>query len=473
PGEKTTGRGKVYWGKTLDDVFRSMGVAPDVEISGRPGRSVPWIHRRIDAADVYFVSNQEDYPRMIDAAFRVDRKMPELWHADTGRIEPAATWKPTGDGRTTVRFRLEPRGSVFVVFRKPASATDPIAAVACNGQTLVGPAGPSTITIEKAVYGILDDPSRTIDVTRHVADHVARGHRSVRVWSTLGGDPAEGRVKTLRVNYQCDGKSMTASATDGQNVQFPTNAAPECPAGRVEIVDGQPTLVARKAGMFELETASGKRFLCDVADVPAPLAIEGPWTLEFPPNWDAPKSVTLDRLVSWPEHDNEGVKHFSGTAVYRKTFNIPANRFGKDKRLSLDLGHIAVIAEVTLNGRDLGVVWKPPYRVDVTGAARPGANDLVVRVTNLWPNRLIGDERKPPYLKWNPDGGPAEWPDWLADGGPVPETGRRSFTTWRHYEKDSPLLESGLLGPVILETLKVVPAVNLRLTSPRKSNLHL
>jgi hypothetical protein len=115
------------------------------------------------------------------------------------------------------------------------------------------------------------------------------------------------------------------------------------------------------------------------------------------------------------------------------------------------------MAEVKLNGQNLGVLWKPPFRVPITNVAHAGANELEIRVTNLWPNRLIGDERKPPYLKWHANGGPAEWPDWVAEGGPVPKTGRRTFTTWHHYTKDSPLLESGLLGPVTLQTSTIVP----------------
>ena len=114
-----------------------------------------------------------------------------------------------------------------------------------------------------------------------------------------------------------------------------------------------------------------------------------------------------------------------------------------------------VIAEVKLNGRDLGILWKPPFRVDVTDAVRPGDNALEVRVTNLWVNRLVGDEQLPEDCKRKPEGNLVEWPQWLLNGKPSP-TGRHTFTTWRHWSKDSPLMESGLLGPVkVLATQRI------------------
>ena len=157
------------------------------------------------------------------------------------------------------------------------------------------------------------------------------------------------------------------------------------------------------------------------------------------------------------------MKYFSGTATYEKTFEVTADQLGKGKELYLDLGRVAVIAEVKLNGKDLGILWKPPFRVSIGDVAKVGENRLEVRVTNLWPNRLIGDEKKPPYLKFDlvseRGGNPIEWPDWVATGGPVPKTGRLTFTTWHHYDKDSPLLESGLLGPVTLQSVRIVPCV--------------
>ena len=192
------------------------------------------------------------------------------------------------------------------------------------------------------------------------------------------------------------------------------------------------------------------------ANIPDPQEITGAWNLSFPPNWGAPPSVTLDKLISWTDHTNAGVRYFSGTATYDKDIEIPANRLSVGRELWFDLGAVKNFAEVSLNGQDFGVLWKPPFRVNVTAAAKSGVNKLVVKVTNLWPNRLIGDEQLPPDVEW--DGKQLkEWPQWFLDGKPSP-TGRLTFTTWHHWTKDDTLLESGLLGPVTLQTAEIISA---------------
>ena len=109
------------------------------------------------------------------------------------------------------------------------------------------------------------------------------------------------------------------------------------------------------------------------------------------------------------------------------------------------------MAEVQLNGRQLGVVWKAPYRLDITEAAQPGQNQLEVKVVNLWINRQIGDQRLPEDSDRNPNGTLKSWPDWLEKGQPSP-AGRLTFTSWRLWNKDDPLQPSGLLGPVTLRS---------------------
>jgi hypothetical protein len=178
--------------------------------------------------------------------------------------------------------------------------------------------------------------------------------------------------------------------------------------------------------------------------------------LNFPANWGAPPSVSLDKLISWTDNSNAGVRYFSGTATYEKKIEIPANRLKAARELWLDLGAVKNFAQVSLNGQDFGVLWKPPFRVNVTAVAKPGMNQLIVKVTNLWPNRLIGDEQLPPDCEWNGKELKA-WPQWLLEGKPSP-TGRLTFTTWHHWTKNSPLLESGLLGPVTLRTAEIISA---------------
>ena len=162
----------------------------------------------------------------------------------------------------------------------------------------------------------------------------------------------------------------------------------------------------------------------------------------------------MPRLASLHRHPDPGVRHFSGTATYRNAFDLPAAALRRGHRLFLDLGRVEVLARLIINGRPIGEVWKPPYRIDATDALRPGRNLVEVEVTNLWPNRLIGDEQLPPEYDYpatafGASGGISEIPRWFIEGKPKPGP-RITFATWKHYSKDSPLLESGLLGPVRL-----------------------
>jgi hypothetical protein len=179
--------------------------------------------------------------------------------------------------------------------------------------------------------------------------------------------------------------------------------------------------------------------------------IVGPWEVTFDPKWGGPmKPVTFDTLQDWSKHADPGIRYYSGTAVYRTTFQSKIQN--PQSKIFLDLGKVAIMADVTLNGKPLGILWKPPFRVDVTDALKPGENKLELRVVNLWINRQIGDEQLPEDSDRNPSGNLKSWPAWLAEGKPSP-TGRYTFTSWRLWKKDDPLVESGLIGPVTLEMM--------------------
>jgi len=179
--------------------------------------------------------------------------------------------------------------------------------------------------------------------------------------------------------------------------------------------------------------------------------LKGPWDVSFDPKWGGPEKITFEKLEDWSLRREEGIKYYSGTATYRQVFDIPPAESGNAKaRHWLDLGTVENIARVRLNGHDLGVVWCAPWRVDITAAAKASGNALEIEVANLWPNRLIGDEQEPPDAEYAKGGNLARWPDWLLKGEPRPSQGRLTFTTWKHFTKDSPLLPSGLLGPVTI-----------------------
>jgi hypothetical protein len=151
--------------------------------------------------------------------------------------------------------------------------------------------------------------------------------------------------------------------------------------------------------------------------------LSGPWEVAFDPKWGGPGSVTFDALVDWTKRSEDGIRFYSGTAVYRKVFDAPEVTRGQ--RLYLDLGVVKNLAQVRLNGHDLGVVWCAPWRVEVTGRLKTKDNQLEITVANLWPNRLIGDQS-------------------------LPAAQRLTYTTWNPFTKATPLLESGLLGPITL-----------------------
>jgi hypothetical protein len=177
--------------------------------------------------------------------------------------------------------------------------------------------------------------------------------------------------------------------------------------------------------------------------------LTGPWEVAFDPKWGGPESVTFEKLEDWSKRAEESIRYYSGTAVYRKTFQSTINN--PQSKIFLDLGRVAVMARVKLNGRDCGVVWTEPHRVDITSAVKPGENTLEISVANLWPNRLIGDEQLPKDCDRTVEGVFKSWPQWLVDGKPSP-TGRFTVTTYQPWKKDDALLPSGLHGPVTIQT---------------------
>jgi hypothetical protein len=304
------------------------------------------------------------------------------------------------------------------------------------------------IGIQKAVYEAVDGAGGA-DVTAKVAALVAAGELSIPANNATFGDPTFLHVKRLRVEFTLDGKPMTASAEENEVLELVREKAAEArPAYTIMAgADGSRELRAFTPGAYQLRSASGATRTVDVPAVPPPVVLDGPWSLRFPAGQGAPGEVELARLSSWLEHADPGVRYFSGTAEYSRQFELPPELCAPDRVPVLDLGDVQVIAEVTLNAKSLGTWWKPPFRADVSGIARPGKNELVVRVTNLWVNRLIGDEQFPDDCKWNGIT-LAEWPAWLLEGKPRPVKERLTFTTWKHWNKDSRPLESGLLGPV-------------------------
>ncbi|MEY2878809.1 MAG: hypothetical protein RLZZ15_1189, partial [Verrucomicrobiota bacterium] len=345
-----TGAGRIIVPGDWPALFQQLGLAPDFAMQGEPAAT--FIHRRAGETDFYFFHNAAKETRTVDVSFRVTGRIPELWYPDTGRTEPQARFT-VADGRTALPITLDPHGSVFVVFRQPAGATDPI---------------------------------------RNIA-----------------------------------------------------------PAGAHAFIDarGALQLSARTAGAYALTFASGRKTSVTVPALPAPLRVDGRWEVAFDGvGLTGPKSVAFEQLTDWKDHARDDIRHFSGSATYRRSLTVPADWIATGRRVLLDLGRVEIAAEVKLNGHDLGVLWKPPFELDVTAAIRRGENQLEIRVTNLWTNRLIGDEAPP-----RTDGyrmRDAKMPAWYVNNEPMPAGRRSTFTTYNFHEQDRTLLPSGLLGPVTI-----------------------
>lgn len=200
--------------------------------------------------------------------------------------------------------------------------------------------------------------------------------------------------------------------------------------------------------------------------IKARIPIEGKWSLSFPEGWDAPKTVELDDLIAWNEHTNDSIKYFSGTATYNNDFHI--DRINPDAQYFLDLGEVKNLAQVTINGIPVAHLWKKPFRCDISDYLKPGTNNLRIEVTNLWPNRMIGDEQFEDDVEWDElmifshaPGSPAvgrfmkKVPDWLINGEERPSKHRKAVISFKFFEKDSPLLPSGLIGPVEVKEISM------------------
>lgn len=290
---------------------------------------------------------------------------------------------------------------------------------------------------------------------------------------------ASGKVVHPGLNYafQRDGAmyyngdmtepQLLKEVIDPRRIQQLVRAGVPAPETRAVEVLNKRGLLFYKEGKFSLQESTGKATNISVTGLGNDIDLSQNWTVSFPSNLGAPATINLDKLMSLHKHPEAGVKFFSGTATYTKHFNLPTKNIARNKRLVLDLGRVEVLAEVKVNGKDLGTLWKPPFKIDITDFVKAGNNLVEIAVTNLWPNRLIGDEQMPdeaeyvsgvnagPYSVLS-NGAIKALPDWYAQGKPKSTGGRVTFTTWKHYHAHSPLLESGLLGPVSIHMAMIL-----------------
>jgi len=301
------------------------------------------------------------------------------------------------------------------------------------------------VKILEAKYGPEGDDARTIDVTSLLQQKADSGEDNFRVTEMAREkDPAYGVVKTLVFTYEIDGNIGTWKGTDSGWINFDQLRLQDKLVTASVDTEGCPALDLWQSGNYQFEFVSGKKESLQV-ELPEPQTITGLWKVRFPE-----KEVMFDTLVSWSDVEDDDIRYFSGTAEYEITFRPDASLFAEGQRIYLDLGRVEALAELKLNEFDFGVLWTNYKTIDVTDLLnRDADNKLTVRVTNLWPNRLIGDAQFEPEPERQENGTLSAWPEWLQKGEKDP-SGRQTFCMWELWRKTDKLQPSGLMGPVRL-----------------------
>lgn len=285
--QRQVGQGRLYPVADVAAALADLGVGPDLTVDGAADANIVWSHRRTEEADIWFIANQKDRAESVTLSLRGDGRDVNLWHADSGKIDPAPYRQQAG--RTLVPVTLAPHQALFIVQR--------------------------------------------------------------------GVAPAMSRI-----------------------VKAPV----------------------------------------EMGSIP----LNGTWTLHFPKGQGTPDQVNLPSLDLWTQLTDPAIRHFAGTATYETTVKVPADWTGK--RVEIDLGMVKELASVSINGQSVATAWKPPFRLEVGAALKPGLNRISIAVSNLWPNRIAGDA--------------------AGIGSPVTANTHPLL----HPDPKAPLLPSGLAGPVRL-----------------------
>lgn len=481
-GADTLGKGRIFRHISIGEALLRIGKQPDFSfVAKNKDAQIHFIHRKIGEDEVYFVSNHRRRLEALTLTFRVTGKTPKLWDAETGKTGIPVAYEENA-GLTCLNLELPESGSIFIVFRKGKGSPSAIEEIVPESTLVQARSGKcnvfnplsleSTFTValwakpetfaasgrgfliyppagkgDKAWVGIAMGQNGIRVYERNQKNQeVLSYHAPIEGWTHIGLVYQEG-TPTLYVN----GKKVSV----GKRSSYVCVPAIDVPMEEEQFIasfEGDQTYVQ----VFSY--AMGEREIAALHNEGLPLPrMEGvmwkdlseDWTVSFPAESKILGDIRLATLMSLHKHPDFNVCHFSGTATYKKRFVLTDDEINslQSKRVQLNLGRVENMAEVTLNGKALGLVWKAPYSTDITNLLKTGENLLTIETTNLYPNRMIGDEHLPELYEYDEYGRLQKFPDWYKNGENN-ERERVLFLPWKYYKETDPLLESGLLGPV-------------------------
>ena len=451
---------------SLEEVLAEQ--APDFSWEGGDTRTrLGFAHRGNETVQIYYVVNHNERWESVAAAFRVSGLQPELWDPSSGAIE-TLDWEAGADGRTRVALTLPPGGASFIVFRAPQAGeesngleliqlarADEAGADVAHGAAPNGPAWISSGEGDPSEEFIVYDLGAVVQLNGvemwNYQDQkrglLTRGIKGYALEGSVDGENFErmneGTLPCAPNIGERDYRKFVESpwAVRFVRLRVGSNYSDDW-SGHTQIVGlSRISFIGEDhkkiAGVRVHEVSSGTAHDPATDDYRAShrdgVAVAATWSLAFPLSSDAVKTVELAELRSWTSFEDAELRHFSGTASYTAAFTLPEGFLVPGESIELDLGRLAGVASVILNGQDLGVAWQPPYAVEASSALRAGVNELRVEVANTWHNRLVGD-------------------------APLPLTERSTVTNIRApFTETTPLLEAGILGPVRLVRPEVPP----------------
>ncbi len=255
-------------------------------------------------------------------------------------------------------------------------------------------------------------------------------------------------------------RKPTINTVHATNIEINSSAS-DC---ELRLNNNKPSLIAYKELTAKVGLSDGKEQTIEIKPT-SPKELYGNWHVSFTPKMNKPFELDFSSLKDFSKDDNKDLKYFAGTAHYTKKIQISAAELASGKRIMLDLGAVYDIVQLTVNKKDMGVLWFPPYKKDITDVLKVGENTLDIAVTNNWANRLIGDQQEPEDFTYGKErvilGDTAgkslkEYPLWFLKNTPRPSQGRKTFNTWFFYKKEALLQPAGLVGPVRLQYGEVV-----------------